>query len=49
MNKFLYDDIVCKREYKKDVEKRRKEVLPNIKTILYPELANIVVAYVGFD
>jgi hypothetical protein len=48
-NKFLYDDTVCKREYEKDVEKRKKEVFPILGEVLYRDLAGLVTGFVGWD
>jgi hypothetical protein len=48
-NEFLYNNTVCKREYKKAVEKRRGIVEPVLKTILYKDLSGEVLKYVGYD
>jgi hypothetical protein len=47
-NKFLYNDVVCQREYKKCVEKRRKEVIPVVKDVLCGDLCDLM-NYVGHD
>lgn len=48
-NLFLYNNTVCKREYDRDVEKRRRDVQGVLNTIFYKDLEGEVLGYVGYD
>jgi hypothetical protein len=48
-NLFLYDTDFYKREFKKDVQKRKIEVIHNIKDIFYNDICGEIVKYVGYN
>lgn len=49
LNKFLYDDVVYKKNIEKDMEERRIKVKTQIKDIFYNDICCEVLKYVGYD